>query len=140
MRTIISVVIDSSLRRRLRVHLSALATTSLLFALLGCSKEADYEKQYKWGFRNIQNEVVIDSQYDSVRPFSQGLAAVYSEGEGWGYIDKAGATIIPMQYDEAGIFNKDGLAVVKPRGELEKKYREEEVHYVNRSGNTVLAL
>ena len=140
MRTIISVVIDSSLRRRLRVHLSAHATTSLLFALLGCSKEADYEKQYKWGFRNIQNEVVIDPQYDSVKPFFQGLAAVYSEGKGWGYIDKAGATIIPMQYDDAGIFNKDGLAVVKPRGELEKKYREEEVHYTNRSGNTVLSV
>ena len=133
-------IVPSSLRRRLRVHLSILGTTLSLFALLGCAKEADYEKQYKWGFRNIQNEVVIDPQYDSVRPFSQGLAAVYSEGEGWGYIDKAGATIIPMQYDEAGIFNKDGLAVVKPRGELEKKYREEEVHYVNRSGNTVLAL
>ncbi len=138
--TLMAVAICASLQRRLRACLGIIGNNLLLLALLGCDQQADYEKQYKWGFRNIHNEVIIDFQYDSVFPFSQGLAAVYNEGDGWGYIDKTGALKIPMQYDEARPFGEEGLARIRPRGDLEKKWREREIHYINRSGDTVLSL
>ena len=138
--TLMAVAICASLQRRLRACLGIIGNNLLLFALLGCAQQADYEKQYKWGFRNIQNEVIIDFHYDSVFPFSQGLAAFYNEGDSWGYIDKTGALKIPMQHDEARPFGEEGLARIRPRGDLEKKRREREVHYIDRSGGTVLSL
>ncbi len=55
-------------------------------------------------------------QYKSVKPFSDGLAAVAIVPQGartekWGFIDATGRVVIPMRYDVATSF-KDGLAAV----------------------------
>jgi hypothetical protein len=50
--------------------------------------------------------VVVTCQFDDVLSFSGGLAAVKS-GSKWGFIDKAGNFIIPLQFDNALSFFKE---------------------------------
>lgn len=53
--------------------------------------------------------------FDEALPFSEGLAAVQSDGQ-WGFIDLTGRFAIPPIYEGAGSFSKD-MAPVK-KGEL----------------------
>ena len=58
----------------------------------------------------------ITSQYKTVLPLSDGLAAVANAPTGdsslkWGFIDKSGKVVIPLIYDVVTFFH-DGLAVV----------------------------
>lgn len=55
---------------------------------------------------------VIPYQYDEVRDFSEGLAAV-NQGGKWGFIDKAGNEVIPCKYNIAPSSFSEGLAAVK---------------------------
>lgn len=59
---------------------------------------------YDYMFLNNKGEVVIDlSEYDSVRPFSEGLAVVEKKGK-FGYIDTEGNVVIPIKYIDADDF------------------------------------
>jgi len=58
--------------------------------------------------------------------FSDGLAAVKVGGR-FGYIDKTGRVVIPLQFDSAGEFS-DGVAEVEVGGEF---------GYINTSGKYV---
>ena len=53
---------------------------------------------------------VIAPQYEAAGQFSDGLAPVKQNGK-WGYINTDGETVIPFQYDIAGLFN-EGYAIV----------------------------
>ena len=66
----------------------------------------------KWGFINKDNEYVVSSKYVRVRPFCYGLAAVMNEKGLWGYIDKTGNEVIPLMYEEAYSFSKEGAVVI----------------------------
>jgi hypothetical protein len=100
----------------------------------------------KWGFVNTRGEVVIPIQYDSVRNFSDGLAAVATghwtrnthdigppnafEDAQWGFIDTRGEIAIPLIYDEVRDFrggfaevgivrdNQTFWGVINTRGEI----------------------
>ena len=67
-------------------------------------------------------------KYDEVRAFPEdGLARVKLDNK-WGFINKTGEEVIPLQYDDADYF-KDGVAKVKLGDEeflLTKKEREYE--------------
>jgi len=57
-------------------------------------------------------KTVIDaSRYESAGSFSEGLAGVKVLGQGWGFIDKTGAMVIPPQFESALGF-REGLAPV----------------------------
>lgn len=56
-------------------------------------------------------KVSIPLQYEEVRPFSEGLAAVQDGGK-WGYINKQGDLVIPYKYKKAYDFHEK-LAFVK---------------------------
>ena len=53
----------------------------------------------------------ITPKFDDALPFKEGLANVKVD-KYWGYIDKTGQTVIPLQFEEAKPF-KEGLALVK---------------------------
>lgn len=58
---------------------------------------------FKYGFRDATGRVVIEAKYDAVRPFKDGMAAVYvagsSYGDGkWGFVDKTGREVIPPSF------------------------------------------
>jgi hypothetical protein len=65
----------------------------------------------KFGFVDMNCEWSISPEYEDVRIFSQGLAAVRKNGK-WGYIDKTGKTVIEFTFDTALPFY-DGVAIVE---------------------------
>ncbi|MCL2199067.1 MAG: WG repeat-containing protein [Defluviitaleaceae bacterium] len=99
-----------------------------------------------YGFVNSNGKVVIPLIYDNVHWFSEGLAAVYFNGNhdkkrptlsgwGWGFIDKANSLIIPLQYDSAYPFNS-GLAAVSRH--KEDKNGNKGWGYIDNSGREVI--
>lgn len=78
----------------------------------------------KSGYIDVKNgNEVIPPQFDGVRPFSEGLAAVQIEGK-WGYINKQGELVIPCKYKEAYDFHvklafvktEDGYIIIDKQG------------------------
>ncbi|MBO5348820.1 MAG: WG repeat-containing protein [Clostridia bacterium] len=97
-------------------------------------------KDKKYGFIDVNGNVVIDFQYDKVYDFSEGLACVGKDGK-FGYINTKGETIIDFQYDDpsirsgAYISGKDfglfikGIACVKKDGKF---------GYIDTKGNVLV--
>lgn len=85
------------------------------------------DKSYneKFGFVNIENQIVIPIDYEDAGDFSEGLARVRKQNSkktkmglrysGWGFINKKNKEIIPCIYDEAYDFC-EGLAVINNDG------------------------
>jgi hypothetical protein len=65
----------------------------------------------------IQKQAQTSAKYDSIAPYSEGMAAVRLDGK-WGYIDKTGKEVIPNKYNIAKYFSF-GYAFVK----LEDKWQ-----------------
>jgi hypothetical protein len=88
------------------------------------------QKNGKWGYVDTSGKLVIPNQFDSVGPFTEGLARV-NLGNQTGYIDKTGQYVINPQFSGAGDFhealaavhadagwgfiNKSGVFVIKPQ-------------------------
>lgn len=70
----------------------------------------------KWGFVDLEGNVVIAPAFEKARSFSNGLAAVY-DGTGWGFIDKNGTVVIDCVFSDVGYFNSEGCCMVKPETE-----------------------
>ncbi|WP_414564593.1 MULTISPECIES: WG repeat-containing protein [unclassified Anabaena] len=83
----------------------------------------------KWGFINLQGQIAIPPQYDTVgesrslyggdkdyfsSSFSEGLAGVKLNGK-WGFIHQKGELVIPYRYDKVQRFS-GGVATVKENG------------------------
>lgn len=70
-------------------------------------------------------------------PFSEGVAAVYLENEGWSYVDRAGVVVVTLP-EEAREFRpgpfRNGLAQIWEQG---PKQREGRSSYVDRTGAKV---
>src|SRR5258708_30605237 len=56
-------------------------------------------------FIDRQGKLAIDQQFDSARPFSNGLAAV-KERVKWGFINRRGKYVIDPEFDNAGVFSE----------------------------------
>jgi WG containing repeat len=79
--------------------------------------------------------IVIQPQFESAGPFSEGVAAVQTgkdEGGKWGYIDKSGGFVINPQFDYAEAFS-EGLAAVRSGDEKTGKWG-----FIDRSGKFVI--
>lgn len=68
----------------------------------------------KYGFLNAQGEVAIPIEYDRVKDFTEGLAAVQNKKFKWGYINTSNELVIKYQFDSAEKF-KDGKAKVRKK-------------------------
>src|SRR5262245_23050194 len=67
---------------------------------------------FKYSYIDKTGKVVIDvGKYDGAGGFSGGLATVYLEDKGCGFIDKTGKEIIEPQFEGATCFS-EGLAGV----------------------------
>ena len=71
-----------------------------------------------WGYLDIQGNIVIQPQYREARSFSSGMGAV-SNGERWGFINRAGKMADDYQYLEVGYFSPEGVCYVS---EIEDLY------------------
>lgn len=68
----------------------------------------------KWGFINVNGELVIPCKFDDARAFAYTLAPVKQNGK-WGYVDTTGEIVIDPQFEDAYAFNKNGTAPVKKK-------------------------
>lgn len=87
------------------------------------------KKDGKWGYVDTKNKAIIpiNLAYETVSDFSDGLAAVFNYEENsdnlkYGYIDKTGKLVIPMQFtkvywdDSEGLIDfNNGIAVVNDK-------------------------
>lgn len=88
-------------------------------------------QEARLGFLNQAGQVVVEPQYDSVRPFTEGMAAVQKDGR-WGFINEYGETVIDFEFDWVYDFS-EGLAVFRV-GEWDGGKRG----YINRQGEVVI--
>jgi len=73
------------------------------------------EHAMRVGFVDEKGTVVIAPTYAGAGAFHEGLAAV-EKGELWGFVDKAGKTVIPITYDYVSINDqRDGIMDDYPR-------------------------
>ncbi|WP_051199647.1 WG repeat-containing protein [Butyrivibrio fibrisolvens] len=83
----------------------------------------------KYGYMNIDGEVVIEPQFSYAELFSEeGLAAVRDDEGKWGYIDTEGNLVIPQVYDFTLGFDA-GFALVE---------KEHDEYYIDITGRKVL--
>lgn len=73
---------------------------------------AAVKKDGRWGFIDLDGNVVIEPKYEAARSFSNGLAAVRYAGK-WGFIDLNGNMVIETQFDDAKDFTGSGSVFVK---------------------------
>ena len=67
-----------------------------------------FKKGGKWGFANLDGKVVIEAQYEDAHSFSNGFAAVCTNGL-WGYIDEKNVMCIDAQFTACRDFNSYGV-------------------------------
>jgi hypothetical protein len=93
--------------------------------------EIEARPNIKWGYIDESGRVLVELRYAVLRDFSEGLAAaavldakrpeIPRAGRGdrrnlrWGYVDRGGREVVPIQFLAAGDF-AEGLAAVNPGG------------------------
>jgi hypothetical protein len=96
------------------------------------------DREFRSGFADSKGQLVIPFQFVHANEFSEGLAAVSKKNEFgeemWGFIDRAGNTVIDFKFSkEPGDFHQ-GLAVVYPRNAKDAGFR---FAYTDFSGQVV---
>ena len=92
------------------------------------------ESGQKMGIANMEGKVVVSPKYDAIFPYYDGLAAVavgskevrpaddpeheYTVGGKWGFIDKQGNEVVPLEYDSIANHHRvvNGKAMVMKGG------------------------
>lgn len=74
-----------------------------------------YKKDNKWGFCDLNGNVIIEPTYDNARSFSHNYAAVCKNGK-WGYISTENKIVIDCKFDLALDFSETGCAYVSENG------------------------
>ncbi|QDH22175.1 WG repeat-containing protein [Saccharibacillus brassicae] len=69
----------------------------------------------RYGFLDTNGKTIVTAQYNEVKPFSEGLAAV-RKGMLWGFVDKKGKMVVKPQYERVVEGFSGGLAAVKKTG------------------------
>jgi hypothetical protein len=72
------------------------------------------ERDDLYGFSDKSGKLLILPKYGAAKPFSEGLAAVYENGN-WGFIDSTGRTKIEPDFWDADNF-AEGLAAIRKEG------------------------
>lgn len=84
--------------------------------------------QYKSRFGLLKEEQLIQPfMYDMITDISAGMILVKRDGK-YGYLDSTGALAVPVMYDEAKLFQLNGLARVSKNGKwgfINKKNEEQ---------------
>lgn len=85
----------------------------------------------KYGYINKKAEWVVQPKYDLARPFSEGRAAVSTNGEKkWGFIDETGQEVIKPQYRDRWSPFSQGLTIVE-------KSKNKWI-YINKRGDKII--
>ena len=75
-------------------------------------KNTEFNKIGKWGVINTKNEIVINPEYDLIKPFNNGIAWAMKNNF-WGAINTKGEVVIPFLYNDMNqVANNDSLWIV----------------------------
>lgn len=66
----------------------------------------------KWGYVDLEGNVVIAPTYAGAKSFSNGLAAVFN-GSKWGFINKDGQLVIDYIFTNADYFTEEGSCMIQ---------------------------
>lgn len=100
--------------------------------------EQSYDEDWNYtsevkGYMDFSGNMEIDlsgSGFTNLWPFHEGLAAVFSEDDMIGFIDKSGELVIPCMYEDCSDgFSEDGLCAVQKDGMW---------GYIDRDNNVVI--
>jgi hypothetical protein len=73
------------------------------------------KKDNLWGLTDTSGKTIMKPMFAEIRKPSEGLYAVRTEDDKWGFIDKKGKVQIPYEYDDVKNF-RNGHAVVSKGG------------------------
>lgn len=76
---------------------------------------AAVQQDGKWGFVNVNGEIVIEPEFEDARSFSNGFAAVKKDGK-WGFIDAQNNIVIEPEFEDVRDFNSSGNCYVFKEG------------------------
>ena len=78
----------------------------------------------KWGFIDVNGQIIIEPQYMDAHSFSNGFAAVSQNSE-WGFINPNGELVIDYAFEDVKDFNSKGCVFISTssRWSLIKLYR-----------------
>lgn len=142
-----------SLPKRKRKYLKYLTAACILFLsifatgfyIISKLTPVPFRQGDKFGYAKWSKDLVIGAKYDRAFPFSENLALVAigktnddkSSFTGkYGFIDKSGREIIPLQYDYAESFS-DGLAKV---GKIDASSNKILYGFINSRGDEIISL
>lgn len=99
------------------------------------------EHNGKYGFVNDKGKIVIDTQFDDIKDFHEGLAAVFLYGK-WGFINKKGKFVVQPQFSKVGNFNEGRAYVIHETEEEKENYIQvyDYVGYINKHGKFVIPI
>lgn len=95
---------------------------------MGSARDLHVRIGDKWGILTADGEQLAEVKFDSVGVFHEGLAVVKA-AERYGYIDRSGAIVIPIQWMAAYDFS-EGLAALR----VDKKHFQ----FINTAGTVVI--
>ena len=95
---------------------------------MGAARDLHVRIGDKWGILTADGEQLAEVKFDSVGVFHDGLAVVKA-AERYGYIDRSGAIVIPIQWMAAYDFS-EGLAALR----VDKKHFQ----FINTAGTVVI--
>ena len=95
---------------------------------MGAARDLHVRIGDKWGILTANGEQLAEVKFDSVGVFHDGLAVVKA-AERYGYIDRSGAIVIPIQWMAAYDFS-EGLAALR----VDKKHFQ----FINTAGTVVI--
>lgn len=95
---------------------------------MGSARDLHVRIGDKWGILTADGEQLAEVKFDSVGVFHDGLAVVKA-AERYGYIDRSGAIVIPIQWMAAYDFS-EGLAALR----VDKKHFQ----FINTAGTVVI--
>jgi len=95
---------------------------------MGSARDLHVRIGDKWGILTANGEQLAEVKFDSVGVFHDGLAVVKA-AERYGYIDRSGAIVIPIQWMAAYDFS-EGLAALR----VDKKH----FHFIDTAGTVVI--
>lgn len=95
---------------------------------MGSARDLHVRIGDKWGILTADGEQLAEVKFDSVGGFHDGLAVVKA-AERYGYIDRSGAIVIPIQWMAAYDFS-EGLAALR----VDKKHFQ----FINTAGTVVI--
>lgn len=75
-------------------------------------KTVAFKRGDKWGFVNVNGEIVIEPQYTKARSFANGYAAVCNENNLWGFLNDKYELCIDYTYKNALYFNGNETCLV----------------------------